>query len=204
MASLVSCHECGLEQRAPGLPAGGHVRCGRCGASLYRRTAGGAERGLALAVTAAIVFLIANVSPIATLDARGDRTSTTILGLAASLQGEHLALLAALVVAIAVLMPALQISFAIHLLAAIRRSPGPRFKLALRLFEYVRRWSMSEVLFVGSVVALARLGGVAHVEFGWGLWALLALVALEATLPTPGDVRAASGIVDLPSPPGTT
>jgi paraquat-inducible protein A len=199
MEPFISCPECGLVQRQPALPAGGRVRCGRCGASLYRKMTSGRQRGLALAVAAAIVFSIANVSPIVTVEANGNRISTTILGIASFLRAERLTPLAALVVTCAVLMPALEIGFSIYLLATIGSAPGPRFRSALRLFDNARRYSMTEVFVVGTVVALARLGAIAHIELGWGLWASLALAALQVTLPTPRDVRAAAGI-GVPSP----
>jgi paraquat-inducible protein A len=143
-------------------------------------------------VTAAIVLCIALVAPLVTLDASGTRTSTTIIGMSVSLRAENLGPLAALVFTIAVLVPAFEIVLAMVLLVAVRRAPGPRFEKVLRLFEELRRWSMLEVLLVGAVVSLARVGRLAHVEIGWGLWALLALAALRPVLPTAIDLRVAA------------
>jgi paraquat-inducible protein A len=142
---------------------------------------------------------MALVAPLVTLDARGARTTTTIIGMAASLRTDHLGTLAALVFTIAVVVPSIEIALAMVLIAAVRRAPGPLFAKALRLFEEVRRWSMLEVLLVGAVVSLVRVGGVAHVEVGWGLWALLALAALRPALPTALDLRVAAS---KPLPPG--
>ncbi len=192
MSPVISCPKCGLEQRQPPLPVGGRVRCARCRAALYRQAPSGADGTLAWTVSAAIVLCIALVAPLATLDAGGARTSTTIIGMAASLRAEHLGALAALVFTIAVLVPVFEIALAMVLLTAVRRAPGPRFAKVLRLFEEVRRWSMLEVLLVGAVVSLARVGSLAHVEVGPGLWALLALAALKPALPTALALRVAA------------
>jgi paraquat-inducible protein A len=198
MSPTISCPECGLEQRQPSLQAVGRVRCSRCRAALYRQAPSGAERALAWTVTTAIVLCIALAAPLVTLDASGARTSTTIIGMAASLRAERLGTLAALVFAIAVLVPAFEIALAIVLLVAVRRAPGPRFANVLRLFEEVRRWSMLEVLLVGALVSLARVGHLAHVGVGWGLWALVALAALRPAIPTALELRVAASRPFLP------
>ncbi|HVR02682.1 MAG TPA: paraquat-inducible protein A [Polyangia bacterium] len=201
MSPVISCPECGLEQRQPALLPGDRVRCARCRTALYRQAPSGRERALAWTVTAAIVLCVALVAPLVTLDAGGTRTSTTIIGMAASLRAENLGTLAALVFTIGVLVPAFEIALAMVLLGAVRRAPGPWFAKVLRLFEEVRRWSMLEVLLVGVVVSLARVGRFAHVEVGWGLGALLALAALRPVLPTALDLRVAAW---TPPSPGMT
>jgi paraquat-inducible protein A len=57
---MIACHECDLLQEEIDLPAGGTARCARCGAVLYRSRPDCVERTLALAVTAAILFVISN------------------------------------------------------------------------------------------------------------------------------------------------
>ena len=82
----------------------------------------GRDRSAALVVTAAILFVIANLAPIATLDVGGNRVAATIFGTASFLWGQHRVLLAALVMMTAVLMPALEIGLLLYVLVSARRA----------------------------------------------------------------------------------
>jgi paraquat-inducible protein A len=189
-APVTACPYCDLLQREPPLPARGRVRCQRCRAFLFRKVPGGLERGLAYAATAAVLFLIANSSPMARLEAQGDHTSTTLFGSAVSLREQHFVSVGALVIVTGLLMPALEIGLTVYLLALVRLSRHRRsFPLALRLLYIVRPWSMIEVLVLGTLVALGRLTQTARVEIGAGLWAFGGLMLMMAAIPTGFDLR---------------
>jgi paraquat-inducible protein A len=187
---LIACPECDLLQREPPLSARGRVHCARCGAFLYRNVPGGMQRAVAYAAAAAIVLLIANISVMVGLEAQGNRTSTTLLGTVVSLWAQGLASVATLVLTTALVMPALEIGLTLYLLALLRFSPRPWcFPMTLALLQTARRWSMIEVLVLGTLAALARLGSLARVELGPGLWAFGALMALMAMIPNAFDLR---------------
>jgi len=187
---LTACPECDLLQREPRLSERGRVRCVRCRAFLYRQVPGGLERALAYAVAAAVIFLIANLSLMVGLDAQGDRTSTTLVGAVLALRDQDLLIVAALVLATGLAMPAVEIGLTLYLLAVLRFWPRRRcFPLALRLLHAVRPWSMIEVLVLGTLVSLGRLAQVARVEIGAGLWAFGVLMLMMAAIPTGFDVR---------------
>lgn len=187
---LTACPECGLLQYEPSQSVRGRVRCARCRAFLYRAAPGGLERALAYATTAAILFLIANGWQMVGLDAQGDRTSTTLAGTVIALWQQHFGYLGLLVLATAVVMPALEIGTMLYLLAGLRFWPRRRgFPFALRLLHLVRPWSMVEVLVLGTLVALGRLGRTAHVDIGAGFWALGGLMLTMATIPAAFDLR---------------
>jgi len=189
-APIIACPECDLLQREPSLSARGRVHCARCRAFLYRRVPGGPERAVAYAATAAIVFVIANVSVMVSLEAQGNRTSTTLLGTVFALREQGLTSVALLVMTTALMMPALEISLTLYLLAVLRFSPRPRcHPVTLRVLRTARRWSMIEVLVLGTLAALARLAGLARVELGTGLWAFAALMAMMAVIPNAFDLR---------------
>jgi paraquat-inducible protein A len=198
---LTACPECDLIQREPSLSARGRVRCARCRALLYRTVPGGLDRALAYAATAAILFLVANGWEMVGLDAQGDRTSTTLVGTAMALQRQHVLDLGVLVLATAVVMPALEIGTMLYLLAGLRFWPRRRgFPFALRLLHAVRPWSMIEVLVLGTLVALGRLGRTAHVDIGAGLWALGGLMLTMAAIPAAFDLRELADRVTCRSP----
>jgi len=203
LAPLTACPECDLIQREPPLATRARVRCARCRAFLYRNVPGGLERALAYAATAAVLFLIANCSRMVGLEAQGDRTSTTLLAVVVALRDEHLLDVGALVLATGMLMPALEIAVTLYLLAVLRLAPRRRcHPLALRLLGAVRPWSMIDVLVLGTLVALGRLGRSAHVDVGVGLWAFGGLMLAMAAIPTGFDVRELADRLTW-RPPGT-
>jgi paraquat-inducible protein A len=74
-ASMVGCPHCDLLQRLPTLSDGASARCPRCAEELWRHREDSLDRTLAMAVTAAMLYVLANAVPMLGL---------TILGRAAS------------------------------------------------------------------------------------------------------------------------
>ena len=134
---------------------------------------------LALTVTAAIVLIIANTAPLMRLSAVGRYASTTIIGGVQEmwLQGE--AITAMIVAFCAVIAPAGYILFMLTVLLAARRPPAPAWVgELLRGAEFMRPWSMNEVMILGILVALIKIAELATVEAGIGMYAVGALVIL--------------------------
>ena len=77
---IIACPDCDLLQTIPELPAGGKARCSRCTYIVATRLAEPIDLPLALTITAAIVFIVANTWPLMSLSAVGRNASTTILG----------------------------------------------------------------------------------------------------------------------------
>lgn len=206
----VACRECELQQRVPPLPPGGKAACARCKMTIARNPVDPIDRPLALAITAAVVFLIANLSPLMGMSVAGLDSSTTILGAAREtwLRGSELA--AVSVAFCAVVAPGLFIAFMLLMLLAARRPPAPRWVgRLLRLSESVQPWSMSEVMLLGVLVALIKVSQFATVVSGVGLFALAVLVVLLATLGSSFDSNViwqrivwADGTRPVPMEPG--
>ena len=70
-SSLVACPDCDLMQRLPSLPRGARGRCRRCRRVLARRPAVPRDMALALACTAAVVYVVANLLPLMDLHVVG-------------------------------------------------------------------------------------------------------------------------------------
>ena len=179
----VACPDCDLLQRLPALPPGGKARCLRCGHTLASAPTDSIDRTLALTLTAAIVLIVANTSPLMGLSAVGRQASTTIIGGAYEmwLQGQDVT---AMVVAFcAVIAPASYILFMLTVLIAVRRPPAPHWVgELLRWAESMQPWSMSEVMMLGILVALIKIAEVATVEPGIGIYAVGALIFLFAAI----------------------
>jgi len=174
-----ACPDCDLLQNVPQLSPGEKARCPRCAHVIASRLAEPIDLPLALTMTAAIVLIIANTSPLMSLSAVGRFASTTILGGAYQmwLQGE--ALTGIVVAFCAVIAPAGYIIFLLTVLLAARRPPAPRWVgEMLRGAEFMEPWSMNEVMMLGILVALIKIAELANVDGGIGIYGVGALVLL--------------------------
>jgi paraquat-inducible protein A len=175
----VACPDCDLLQKIPDLPVGGKARCSRCGGNLAVRLAQPIDLPLALTVTAAIVFIIANTSSLMSLSAVGRFASTTIIGGAYDMWFLGEGISAVVGAFCAVIAPAAYIIFMLTVLLAARRPPAPQWVgEMLRGAEVMQNWSMNEVMLLGILVALIKIAELANVEAGIGMYAVGALVLL--------------------------
>jgi paraquat-inducible protein A len=179
----IACPDCDLLQYLPQLPPGGKARCPRCNNTLATQPTDSLDRALAFTLTAAIVFIVANTSPLMGLSAVGREASTTIIGGAYQmwLQGQQVT--AVIVAFCAVIAPASYILFMLTVLLAVRRPPAPRgVGEMLRWAHSVQPWSMNEVMLLGILVALIKIAELATVEPGIGLYAVGGLIVLFAAI----------------------
>ena len=189
-SSTFACPDCDLLQHVPGLPRGSKARCVRCGHVLASRPSGSQDVPLALAVAAAICFVIANFSPLMDLYAVGRTTSTTIAGGAYQMWIEGEPLVGALIGFCAILAPGTYIAFMLILLIAARQTPPPHWVgEMLRWTHHFELWSMLEVMMLGILVALIKIAEVAAVETGVGMYAVFALIVLIPSIFVTFDAR---------------
>jgi paraquat-inducible protein A len=175
----VACPECDLLQRLPELPPGGKARCPRCGQTLATEPTDPLGRALALTLTAAIVFIVANTAPLMGLSAVGRHASTTIVGGAYQMWVQGQEVTAVIVAFCAVIAPAGYILFMLTVLLAVRRPPAPQWVgEMLRGAHSVQPWSMNEVMLLGILVALIKIAELATVDPGVGMYAVGGLVVL--------------------------
>ena len=105
----MACHECGTVHRVHSLLPGAGADCATCGATLYSRHRSGLDRILALYVTAAILFVLANSFPFMSLKIEGREQQTELASTVLALWHADMRLLATVVLACAVLLPAVKI-----------------------------------------------------------------------------------------------
>jgi paraquat-inducible protein A len=186
-AGMIVCHACDLLQQAAVVPRGGSLFCARCDAPLRRWVAQGLDRPLALALAAAVSFLIGNVFPVMTLEFQAQRIDGSMLGAVWQMHAQGETIVGLLVLVTAVLAPAVLISLLLWLLLPLRFGfRAPFFAPLFRLLMAVSSWAMVEVLMVGVVVSLVKLGHEAIADVGIGLWAygatMLLLTLLSSSL----------------------
>ena len=179
--TLIACRECDCLQREVPLPPGGVAQCMRCGAQLYRNKPASVERTLAFFAGATILFLVANIYPLLSLETQGMRVTTTLFGAAEALYATGDTSLAILVFVFTILFPAVEIAAMIYMLGALERGFVPRARpVVFRAVEAVRPWGMIEVFMVGTLVSLVKLSHIASVIPGVALFALGGVIALFA------------------------
>lgn len=188
--STVACRDCDLLQRIPKLPPGDKACCTRCGCTLVRQPLGPPDLPLALAITAAIVYVIANTTPLMDLAVLGRSSSTTVLGGALEMWREGQQLTALLVTACAVIAPGGYILFMLTLLVGARRTPVPLWVAPmLRWVHHFEMWSMLEVMMLGILVALIKIAQLATVHAGLGMYAVGALILLFPAVVVTFDIH---------------
>ena len=175
----IACPECDLLQHLPELPPGGKAHCPRCGWTVASQATDPLDRPLALTITALIVLIVANVTPLMGLSVVGRSASTTIVGGAYDMWMQGQRLTAVIVAFCAVIAPAGYLLFVTTVLCAARRVPAPQWVgEMLRWADSMRPWSMNEVMLLGILVALIKIAELATVDPGVGMYAVGALVLL--------------------------
>jgi paraquat-inducible protein A len=189
-ASLIVCPHCDLLQRLPELAPGASARCPRCNKELWRRREDSLNRTLALALAAAVLYLIANSVAMLGLTIVGRAASTTVLGGVETLWQDGQEIVAVLVFFTVVLAPALQIGLMLAIVLGAMRARAPRWVATLRRHHPTTgTWSMIEVMMLGVLIALVKIADYATVIPGVALFVLGALVFVLAAMQSSFDAR---------------
>jgi len=178
---LFVCHECDALQNISGIKPGNVASCVCCGSTLFKNPKGGLERPLALLIASAIMFLVANVYPVMTINIAGIVQSATLTDSAMIFIELGNPELAAAVWIPSVLLPGSIIFGLLYVLLSIRFSMGlPYTKPILVLVSRFLPFGMMDVFFLGVLVALVKLVALADVLLGAGFYAFIALILCYA------------------------
>ena len=187
---IAACPDCDLMQRIPVLSNGETARCLRCGRSMAACKTDPLNRTFAFTIAAAIVLVIANVTPLMGLSAVGRHASTTIFGGVLKMWQQGQEITAALVAFCTVFAPTIYIAFMLTILIALRRNPVPSWiGTLLRISDASKPWAMVEVMMLGILVALVKIADLADVIPGVGMFAVFALIILVAAMTVSFDPR---------------
>lgn len=186
---LIACHECDALQSVPQISVWQAIRCCRCGAHLGSRRMTSLDRVLPLTLAAAVMFVLANTSPIVAIEVAGSRSSTSLLGAVVELHQQGVTGVAAIVFLTGFVAPAAQLILLVYALLApaLRRHLGA-LPAVVRFLVALRPWAMVEIFMLGALVSLVKLAGLARVIPGIGLWSLFAVVILTAAAHAAFDV----------------
>jgi paraquat-inducible protein A len=178
-SSLVSCHACGRLS-----PLAGSDACPRCGAGLHSRKPESIHRTWALLITAAILYIPANLLPVLRVVSFGKEKSDTIMsGIIYFMQTGSWPL-ALLIFFASIVVPLLKISILSYLLVSLQRHSRWRPKTRTRLYRLtvtIGRWSMVDIFVVTLSVAVVSMGALSTIEPGPAAMAF-ALVVISTML----------------------
>ena len=176
-SDLVACQECDLLQTEPQLAPGQTASCVRCGAFLARNPPDSIDRTLALTLTAAVLYVIANIHPLVGLEMQGRLVDVTLFEAVRVLWQDGMMPVAALVFGTALLFPLLELVMILLVLVPLRLGRvSPRLAPFFRLVRSVKPWGMVDVFLLGMLVSLVKLSHLASVILGTAFWAMAGLI----------------------------
>lgn len=188
---LIRCHTCGkLAFDA------GHddyeEHCPRCHAPMHMRASNSLSRTWAMLITAAILYVPANVLPIMTVTYFGAGEPDTIMsGIILLLQLGSYPIAAVIFIA-SILVPLLKMVALLILLLSVHLKWALDDRQRTRMYrvvELVGRWSMLDMFVIALLVALVNFGSLAQIVSGPGATAFGSVVVLTMLAATTFDAR---------------
>ncbi len=187
---LIACKTCGLVQRVGPLSEGERAECARCGSVVRASKRNSLGRTAAFSLPALMFYWPANVYPILRMDLYGAHSENTILQGALSLFEHDQPLVAVIVVLASVAIPLLKLLGLFYLVITTRlRSRRRRIARTwiYRTVDVIGPWAMLDVFLLAILVSLVKLGELATVLPGPGLFAFTAVVVLTILASTSFD-----------------
>ena len=180
---LVACHDCDLLQKLPLLSTGEVARCSRCKATLYSRKKDPLVRSLALALTALILFIVANVFPFMSLSSQGQIVDSTLISGAFALFAGGNPFLSSLVLLTIFVFPLVNLLGLSYILLSLKLAPAKvEIRPIYRVLRHAQPWGMLEVLLLAVLVAGVKLSDLATVIPGVAVYSFAGLIVILAAL----------------------
>lgn len=180
---LDACAECDLLLN-PAQPAmGDKAQCPRCGYLLQRPRKQSIERTFALSVAGLILIFPANLLPLVGIKVLGNTRDGTLWSGVATLYQEDMWAVAILVFLSSMLFPLVNIVLSLLVSGHLYfRKPNRYLPRWMRWLQHIEEWAMLEVYTLGIIVACVKLASMAELRFGFGLYAFVALLIVNAML----------------------
>lgn len=188
-AGIVVCSEC---HKLDYLREGEVQHCRRCGARLHARRPSSIARTWALLVTAAILYIPANLLPIMTVNFLGQGSPATIMGGVVELINADMLPIALVVFVASILVPTFKLVGIGLLLYSVQRHQPMSARqriLMYRFIEWIGRWSMLDIFVIAILVAVVNFGNLASIQAGLGAAAFSGVVILTMLAAVTFDPR---------------
>ncbi|ROM23195.1 paraquat-inducible membrane protein A [Pseudomonas protegens] len=185
-AGILICTECHELNRRE------EQTCTRCGAMVHPRRPNSILRTWALLLTAAILYIPANVLPIMTVSSLGQGDPSTIMSGVIQLVQHGMFPIAAVVFVASILVPTFKlVGIALLLFSVQRHQPlSARQRIIMyRFIEFIGRWSMLDIFVIAILVAVVNFGRLASIEANLGAVAFASVVILTMLAAVTFDPR---------------
>lgn len=174
---IILCHVCHLE--AP--ISNEYTPCARCKTTLHARKPHSIRRTWLLLITAAILYIPANLLPIMTVNYLGMSTPSTIMEGVITFINMGDWFVGGVVFTASVLVPTMKLLGLFLLLYYVQQGHRLSPKTCTTMFrfiEWIGRWSMLDIFVIAIMVALVNFGNLSTIEADWGALAFGSVVII--------------------------
>ncbi|WP_068827161.1 paraquat-inducible protein A [Pseudomonas sp. BMS12] len=188
-AGIIVCDDC---HKLEYLREGEVQHCARCGSKLHARRPNSIVRTWALLITAAILYIPANLLPIMTVSSLGRGMPSTIMGGVLELIHAEMLPVALVVFVASILVPTFKLVGIAMLLYSVQRHQPMSARqriLMYRFIEWIGRWSMLDIFVIAILVSLINFGNLATITAGPGAAAFASVVILTMLAAVTFDPR---------------
>ena len=188
-AGIIVCGEC---HKLEYLREDEVQHCTRCGSHLHARRPNSIVRTWALLITAAILYIPANMLPIMTVSFLGKGMPSTIMGGVVELIHADMLPIALVVFVASILVPTFKLVGIALLLYSVQRHQPMSAKqriLMYRFIEWIGRWSMLDIFVIAILVAVVNFGNLASIQANLGAAAFASVVILTMIAAVTFDPR---------------
>lgn len=189
-AGILICTECHELNKQD--PDADEQLCTRCGALIHARRPNSLTRTWALLITAAILYIPANLLPIMTVNSLGQGEPSTIMAGVIQLMQHGMYPIAAVVFIASILVPTFKlVGIGLLLFSVQRHQPlsAQQRIVMYRFIEFIGRWSMLDIFVIAILVAVVNFGRLASVEANLGAAAFASVVILTMLAAVTFDPR---------------
>ncbi|NNE37853.1 MAG: paraquat-inducible protein A, partial [Gammaproteobacteria bacterium] len=178
---IIACHECDQLYHYEPISVSGMASCTQCGAELYRHVKNSLDRGIALYLTALMLFILANVYPFLSLELGGRVEENILLSSGIAMYQMGMPDLGILIFFTSIGFPFISIISMLYILIPLRLGiVPPAMGLFYRLVEAINPWSLVSVFMLGVLISIVKLQDLANVITGPSLYALVGLLVAFA------------------------
>ena len=175
--SYIACEKCDALFHYPDVKEGESAVCYYCGFALFTKRPNSLQRSAAWAISAALLFVVANFFPFMTLGVGGQQSGMVLFQSVEALADRDYAGLATAVAIFILAAPTILLAGMLYVLIPLlnhRRLPGAS-KVARWVYG-VSTWNMSEVFLLGVLVSLLKLIPLASITLGISFWAYVLMI----------------------------
>ncbi len=181
METIIACRTCDLVQSIEALEPETVAECCRCGSVIGERKPGSLGRTAAFSLAALVFYAPANLYPILRMQLHGAYSESTVWDGGVSLIRHDQLLVGAIVLLASIAIPLVKL-IALFLLVVTAKAGSARGRhertWLFRIIAAIGPWAMLDVFLLAVLVALVKLGELATVLPGPGLFAFAAVVVL--------------------------